>query len=111
MGHLGTTASAHLLGDCDTLLIVGSNDPWTEFYPAPGPGPGRADRHRRTQARQPYPIEVGLAGDAAETLRALLAAAGGSGPTAAWRADVEEQRARLAAASPPSARGARRPTR
>src|SRR3954466_8374972 len=36
MGHLGTTASADLMSRCDTLLIVGSNDPWTEFYPAPG---------------------------------------------------------------------------
>src|SRR5690606_6628879 len=36
MGHLGTTASAHLMDNCDTLLIVGSSDPWTEFYPKPG---------------------------------------------------------------------------
>jgi pyruvate dehydrogenase (quinone) len=36
MGHLGTTASARLMQSCDALLIVGSNDPWTEFYPAPG---------------------------------------------------------------------------
>jgi pyruvate dehydrogenase (quinone) len=36
MGHLGTSASAFLMTSCDTLLIVGSNSPWTEFYPTPG---------------------------------------------------------------------------
>jgi hypothetical protein len=36
LGHLGTTASAELMSACDTLLLVGTNGPWTEFYPAPG---------------------------------------------------------------------------
>ncbi|WP_203897915.1 thiamine pyrophosphate-requiring protein [Virgisporangium aliadipatigenens] len=74
MGHLGTTASAELMRACDTLLIVGSNDPWTEFYPAPGQA--RAVQididGRRLGIR--YPVEVPLLGDAATTLRALLAA-------------------------------------
>ncbi|MCW6008298.1 thiamine pyrophosphate-requiring protein, partial [Micromonospora sp. CPCC 205371] len=72
MGHLGTTASAELMRGCDTLLIVGSNDPWTEFYPAPGQA--RAVQididGRRLGVR--YPIEAMLLGDARETLRALL---------------------------------------
>jgi pyruvate dehydrogenase (quinone) len=73
MGHLGTTASAELMRECDTLLLVGTNDPWTEFYPKPGQA--RAVQidvdGRRLGVR--YPIEVPLLGDAAETLRALLA--------------------------------------
>ena len=72
LGHLGTTASADLLAGCDTLLIVGSNDPWTEFYPPLG--------HARTvqvdiAARNlgaKYPVEAPLAGDAAATLDTLL---------------------------------------
>lgn len=72
MGHLGTTASAILLRECDTLLIVGSNDPWTEFYP--GPGQARAVQidlgGRRLNAR--YPVEVPPLGDAGETVQALL---------------------------------------
>jgi pyruvate dehydrogenase (quinone) len=32
MGHLGTTASRHLMQQCDTLLLLGTDDPWTEFY-------------------------------------------------------------------------------
>jgi pyruvate dehydrogenase (quinone) len=74
MGHLGTTASAELMRECDTLLLVGTNDPWTEFYPAPGQA--RAVQididGRRLGAR--YPVEVPLLGDAGETVRALLAA-------------------------------------
>jgi pyruvate dehydrogenase (quinone) len=72
MGHLGTTASAHLLGTCDTLLVVGSNDPWTEFYPPPGQARAvQIDLDGRHLGNR-YPIEVGLTGDAAQTLRALL---------------------------------------
>jgi pyruvate dehydrogenase (quinone) len=73
MGHLGTTASAQLMAHCDTLLMVGTNDPWTEFYPAPGQA--RAVQididGRRLAAR--YPVDVPLLGDARETLQALLA--------------------------------------
>jgi pyruvate dehydrogenase (quinone) len=72
MGHLGTTASAHLLGNCDTLLIVGSNDPWTEYYPPPGQARAvQIDLDGRHVGNR-YPIEVGLVGDAAETLDRLL---------------------------------------
>ncbi|GAB7047753.1 thiamine pyrophosphate-requiring protein [Catenuloplanes indicus] len=74
MGHLGTTASAELMRAADTLLLVGTNDPWTEFYPKPGQA--RAVQidvdGRRLGVR--YPVEVPLLGDAAETLRALIAA-------------------------------------
>ncbi|MFZ0835438.1 MAG: thiamine pyrophosphate-binding protein, partial [Mycobacterium sp.] len=33
IGLLGTTASWHLMMDCDTLLTVGSNFPYTQFLP------------------------------------------------------------------------------
>ncbi|MGI9209809.1 MAG: thiamine pyrophosphate-requiring protein [Rhodococcus sp. (in: high G+C Gram-positive bacteria)] len=72
MGHLGTTASADLMAGCDTLLIVGSNDPWTEFYPAPGQARAvQIDIESRNLGAK-YPIEVALPGDATETLRALF---------------------------------------
>jgi pyruvate dehydrogenase (quinone) len=74
MGHLGTTASEQLMRECDTLLLVGTNDPWTEFYPKPGQA--RAVQididGRRLGGR--YPVEVPLLGDAAETLRGLIGA-------------------------------------
>ncbi|NQD87450.1 thiamine pyrophosphate-requiring protein [Paenarthrobacter sp. CM16] len=71
MGHLGTTASAYLLENCDTLVIIGSNDPWTEFYPKPGTAKAvQIDIDGRKIANR-YPVEVGLVGDAAGTLAAL----------------------------------------
>ncbi|WP_127781760.1 thiamine pyrophosphate-requiring protein [Rhodococcus sp. X156] len=72
MGHLGTTASAHVLGECDTLLVVGSNDPWTEYYPPPGQARAVQVDAASEHLGNRYPIEVPLAGDAAATLTALL---------------------------------------
>ncbi|MEU4361475.1 thiamine pyrophosphate-requiring protein [Promicromonospora sp. NPDC023987] len=72
MGHLGTTASADLMAGCDTLLIVGSNDPWTEFYPAPGQARAvQVDVAARNIGTK-FPVEVALVGDAASTLNALV---------------------------------------
>ncbi|MFD5829466.1 thiamine pyrophosphate-requiring protein [Lentzea sp. NPDC060358] len=72
MGHLGTTASAELMAGCDTLLVVGCNDPWTEFYPKPGQARAvQIDIEARVVGSK-YPVEVALVGDTAETLRALL---------------------------------------
>src|SRR3954453_8593576 len=88
MGHLGTSASAWLLGTCDTLLVVGSNDPWTEFYPRPGQARAvQVDLDGRHLGNR-YPVEVGLTGDARETLRALLPLLDARTDTA-WRQDVE----------------------
>ncbi|GFZ93945.1 thiamine pyrophosphate-requiring protein [Nesterenkonia alkaliphila] len=71
MGHLGTTASAQLLLSCDTLVIIGSNNPWTEYYPVPGScrtvqidnDPAKLGNH--------YPVDVGIVGDAALTAEKL----------------------------------------
>ncbi|GAA1029487.1 thiamine pyrophosphate-requiring protein [Virgisporangium ochraceum] len=88
MGHLGTTASAELMNACDTLLIVGSNDPWTEFYPEPGQARAvQIDIDGRRLAVR-YPVEVPLVGDAAETLRELLAVLKPR-DNRDWRATVE----------------------
>jgi pyruvate dehydrogenase (quinone) len=89
MGHLGTSASAWLMDRCDTLLIVGSNDPWSEFYPAPGQARGvQIDLDGRHLGNR-FPVEVGLTGDAAETLEALLPLLDEHPRT--WRNEVEQQ--------------------
>lgn len=72
MGHLGTSASAAVLGRCDGLLIVGSNDPWTEFYPTPGSARAVQIDISAQRPGNRYPIDVALVGDAATTLRQLL---------------------------------------
>jgi pyruvate dehydrogenase (quinone) len=71
MGHLGTTASAQVFAECDALLIIGSNDPWTEFYPVPGQAKTvQIDIDPRVIGNRSR-VDVGLTGDAAATLRAL----------------------------------------
>jgi pyruvate dehydrogenase (quinone) len=88
MGHLGTTASAFVLGNCDTLLMVGTNDPWTEYYPPPGQARAvQIDLDGRRLGDR-YPIEVALPGDAAATLRALLPMLDEPADRA-WREQVE----------------------
>jgi pyruvate dehydrogenase (quinone) len=90
MGHLGTTASGWLMDSCDTLLISGSNDPWSEYYPAPGQARGvQIDIDGRHLGNR-YPVEVGLTGDAASTLDRLLPLLSERQETG-WRADVERQ--------------------
>ncbi len=88
MGHLGTTASADLMANCDTLLIIGCNDPWTEFYPSPGQVRAvQIDTDPRVLGAK-FPIEVGIVGDAATTLSQLLPLLEG-GPDRGWSDTVE----------------------
>lgn len=72
IGLLGTRPSEMAMEECDTLLMVGTNFPYLEFFPPPGQA--RAAQIDRDPARigLRYPIEVGLAGDARPTLLALL---------------------------------------
>lgn len=88
MGHLGTTASARILQNCDTLLIVGSNDPWTEFYPEPGRARAVQIDLDPVHLANRYPIEVGMVGDAAAALRELTGRVADR-DRSAWRGDVE----------------------
>jgi thiamine pyrophosphate-dependent acetolactate synthase large subunit-like protein len=72
IGLLGTEPSEIAMEDADTLLMVGTNFPYMEFYP----------QHKRCRGVQidaepsrlglRFPIEVGLCGDARATLRVLL---------------------------------------
>lgn len=88
MGHLGTDASAHVLQGCDTLVIVGSNDPWTEFYPPPGAARAVQIDIDPAMLSNRYPVEVGVVGNAGPTLRALTARLRARGRTP-WRDEVE----------------------
>ncbi|WP_026550501.1 thiamine pyrophosphate-requiring protein [Arthrobacter sp. Br18] len=90
MGHLGTSASAYLMSRCDTLLIIGSNDPWTEYYPAPGQARAVQIDIDPQAIGNRYPVEIALSGDAAETLGALTPLLH-SKQDRTWRADVEYQ--------------------
>ena len=72
IGLLGTRPSWELMSGCDRLLIVGSNMPYSEFYPPPGQARAVQIDLDGTQLGLRYPTEVNLTGDAGPTLRALL---------------------------------------
>ncbi|MEV4200778.1 thiamine pyrophosphate-binding protein [Micromonospora globbae] len=88
LGEVGTRAAAELMGGCDRLLLVGTNNPWTGYLPMPGQvRTVQIDIDgRRIGSR--YPVDVPLVGDAAETLRALLSRLPDR-PNPRWRATVE----------------------
>jgi pyruvate dehydrogenase (quinone) len=71
VGLLGTEPSQTALSECDTLLIVGSSFPYVEFYPKPGQARAVQIDSDGKRIGLRYPVECGLAGDAAKTLRAL----------------------------------------
>ena len=72
IGLLGTKPSWDLMMECDTLLIVGSSFPYSEFLPKPGDAKSVQIELDPKMLSIRYPIDVPLCGDAAETLRALL---------------------------------------
>ncbi|MEU3962375.1 thiamine pyrophosphate-requiring protein [Streptomyces buecherae] len=72
IGLLGTRPSYELMQGCDTLLVIGSSFPYSQFLP-------EYDQARAVQididpfmVGLRYPFEVNLVGDARETLARLL---------------------------------------
>ena len=72
IGLLGTKPSWELMSDCDTLLMIGSGFPYSEFLPPEGQARGVQIDLEPEMLSLRYPMEVGLVGDSRETLRALL---------------------------------------
>ena len=88
IGLLGTMASYRLMMDCDTLLTVGSNFPYTQFLP-------KLDQARAIQIDRSgkwigmrYPYELNLVGDAQATLAALIPLLERK-PDRGWREHIE----------------------
>ena len=72
IGLLGTKPSYDLMTGCDTLLMVGSSFPYSEFLPEEGKARGVQIDIDGRMLNLRYPMEVGLVGDSKETLRVLL---------------------------------------
>ncbi|MER7605554.1 thiamine pyrophosphate-requiring protein [Nocardioides sp. NPDC127503] len=72
IGLLGTRPSYELMRDCDRLLVVGSNFPYSQFLPDFGKARAVQVDIDPTMVGLRYPFEVNLVGDAAQTLRRLL---------------------------------------
>jgi pyruvate dehydrogenase (quinone) len=92
IGLLGTEASYKMMSDCDTLLMVGSGFPYSEFLPEEGQARGVQIDLKADMLSIRYPMEVNLHGDAAETLRALLPLLEHK-TDRSWRASIEKSRA------------------
>ncbi len=72
IGLLGTKPSWEMMRDCDTLLMVGTTFPYSEFLPKDGQARAvQIDIEPRNVGVR-YPTEVNLIGDSAETLRRLM---------------------------------------
>jgi len=89
VGLLGGSPGVHALNHCDTVLLVGCDFPYEEFYP----------EHAKyiqidnvpTHLGRRHPIDVGLVGDAAHTLAELTQAL----PAVSERAFFTETRAEM----------------
>jgi pyruvate dehydrogenase (quinone) len=72
IGLLGTRPSYELMMDCDTLLTIGSNFPYTQFLPEFGQARAiQIDIDPRFIGMR-YPYELNLVGDAQATLKQLM---------------------------------------
>src|SRR5438132_12410014 len=72
IGLLGSKPSWDMMEQCDTLLVVGSSFPYSEFLPKEGVARGVQIDIDPKLVSVRYPMEVNLVGDSAETLRALM---------------------------------------
>jgi pyruvate dehydrogenase (quinone) len=89
IGLLGTKPSYDLMMECDTLLMIGSGFPYSEFLPKEGKAKGVQIDINPAMLSIRFPMEVNLVGDAAETLRALLPRLKQKTPTS-WRSGIEK---------------------
>ena len=90
IGFLGTRPTYEMMAGCDTLLMIGSSFPYTEFLPPEGRARGvQIDIDGRMLGLR-YPMEVNVQGDAAQTLQLLLPLLEPKGDRAkAWRGAIE----------------------
>jgi pyruvate dehydrogenase (quinone) len=90
IGLLGTKPSWDLMTECDTLLMIGSSFPYSEFLPKEGKARGvQIDLDGRMIGMR-YPMEVHLVGDAKNTLQLLLPRLVERPGDNAWRRKIAE---------------------
>ncbi|MGH2820737.1 MAG: thiamine pyrophosphate-requiring protein, partial [Actinomycetota bacterium] len=88
IGLLGTKPSWDMMMNCDTLLMVGTSFPYSEFLPEEGRARGvQIDIDGRMLGIR-YPTEVNLVGDSALTLQALTPLLEKKGDRS-WRDEIE----------------------
>lgn len=90
IGLLGTKPSSDMMNDCDTLLMIGTGFPWSEFLPETGSARAVQIDVDPAMLSLRYPCEVNLQGTAAETLRLLVPMLRQKSDRT-WRNGIEEQ--------------------
>ncbi len=90
LGLLGTKPSWDLMKECDTLLMVGSAFPYSEFLPKPGDARGVQIDINGANLSLRYPMEYSLIGDSKQTLAALLPLLK-QNENAGWRQQIERK--------------------
>ncbi|MEU6218686.1 thiamine pyrophosphate-requiring protein [Streptomyces sp. NPDC047022] len=93
IGLLGTRPSYEMMRDCDTLLVVGSSFPYTQFMPEFGQARAVQIDIDPHMVGMRYPFEVNLVGDARETLARLLPLLE-TARSQNWRKQIEKNTAR-----------------
>ncbi len=72
IGLLGSRASYEMIEECDTLLMVGTSFPYSEWLPKEGQAKCVEIDIDGRRIGMRYPVDAPLVGDARETLRALV---------------------------------------
>ncbi|MER8430093.1 thiamine pyrophosphate-requiring protein [Mesorhizobium caraganae] len=90
IGLLGTEPSWDLMNECDTLLMIGSGFPYSEFLPKEGQAKGVQIDLKPGMMSLRYPMEINLVGDAAATLKALLPLLKPKTKDGKWRKQIEK---------------------
>ncbi|MFE0545536.1 thiamine pyrophosphate-requiring protein [Streptomyces sp. NPDC058891] len=93
IGLLGTRPSYEMMQGCDTLLVIGSSFPYTQFLPEFGQARAVQIDIDPHMVGLRYPFEVNLVGDSRETLDRLLPLLD-SGKDQGWRRKIEKNTAR-----------------
>jgi pyruvate dehydrogenase (quinone) len=93
VGLPGTKPSNDMMENCDTLFMVGTSFPYSEWLPEPGQSRGVQIDIDGKMVGIRYPMEVNLVGDAKETLRRLVPHLSRK-EDRSWREGIEENVAR-----------------
>jgi pyruvate dehydrogenase (quinone) len=70
-GLIGFSSGYYAMRDCDVLLMLGTDFPYTQFYPTQGTRIAQIDIRPENLGRR-APVELGLVGDVKATLAALM---------------------------------------
>ncbi|MET9962447.1 thiamine pyrophosphate-requiring protein [Streptomyces sp. NPDC006326] len=93
IGLLGTRPSYEMMRDCDTLLVVGSSFPYSQFLPEFGQARAVQIDIEPSMVGLRYPFETNVVGDAAETLKRLVPLLEPKADRS-WRDGIEQATAR-----------------